>query len=362
MDFFDGLALPEEPAPQRAVPGPPTGSAEQRYLPRPDWDGIRHDDWADTALIEARLAGGAPPGGDTGWSGATPLHLTAEQGAVDGISALLARGVEVDARDDDGHTPLWNAVQSMDEAAIRALIDAGADVWTPQEAPWSPGRLLLGTPLAPLVSSLPGAEELPAEEAAAQRAADALIAAFGDEPLWTDGLGICFVRDLTEDEVIRRLGADPARCPRTGEDDAPFDAEDYEEALRHVGVHGVEGAPGGCVITQEGYLPSDEALLSAISTGTTAYGVYFNPKGGTFGSLARDGEVVESDEIGLWPHESDPAAYWTFRFWQRKQDFPYGADIFAYACAEAGLVIEDGREAADHYAPRRWVELPPELC
>ncbi|MFD4788604.1 ankyrin repeat domain-containing protein [Streptomyces sp. NPDC058459] len=334
--------------------------ARQRLVPRPDWDGMRSDDWADLALIEARLAGGAPPRGEAGWSGGTPLHLTAEQGSVAGISALLAHGADVDARDDFGHTPLWYAALRLKEAAIRTLIDAGADVWTPQEAPWSPGRLLLTTPLAPLVSSLPGAEELPAEEVAALRAADALVAAFGDDPLWTDGLGICFVRDLTEDEVIRRLGAEPARCPRTGLADAPFDTDDFDEIVRHVGVRAVQGAPGGCVITQDGYLTSDPDLLSAISAGTTAYGVYFNPKGGSFGSLARDGEFVGSEEIGMWGHGLDPDAFWTFRLWQREPDLPFGADALAYACAAAGLVIEDGREAVDRHAPRRWVELPPE--
>jgi hypothetical protein len=249
----------------------------------------------------------------------------------------------------------------MDEATVRALIDAGADVWTPQAEPWSPGRLLLTTPLAPLVQHLPGAVELPPEEVAAQRAADALIAAFGTQKIWTEGLGICFVQGLDEDELIRRLGADPAQCPRTDPDHAPFEPGDYDESLRHVGITGVDGTPGGCVITQNGYMPSDDAVLRAISAGTTAYGVYFNPKGGRFGTLSRDGEIVAYDEIGLGPHASDPAAYWTFRFWQRKHTFPYGADILAYSCAAAGLRIGDGRDAIDPRAPRRWVPLPTRL-
>lgn len=141
------------------------------------------------------------------------------------------------------------------------------------------------------------------------------------------------MRDLSEDELIRRIGADPARCPSADPEHAPFDQADFDESLRHVGVRSVEGAPGGCVITQDGYMPSDNALMQAISAGTTAYGVYFNAKGGTFGTLARDGEIVAYEEIGLPPQESDPAAHWTFRFWQGKRTFPYGAEIFAYACA-----------------------------
>ncbi|MDT0344497.1 ankyrin repeat domain-containing protein [Streptomyces litchfieldiae] len=335
--------------------------ARQRYVPRADWQRMSPQDWADAALVRARLDGGAPPGDPVGWRGTAPLHLVAEQGAEEAVRELLSRGVAVDVRNEDGHTPLWFAAQSMDEGSVRALIDAGADVWTPQSGPWSPGRLLLTTSLAPLVAGLPNAEELPAGEAAAFRAADALIAAFGTEPLWTDGLGIAFVQGLSEDEVIRRLGADPARCPRVDIEDAPFDPADYEESLRYVSVRGVDGSPGGCAVTQDGYLPHDNELLRAISAGTAAYGVYFNPDGGTFGTLARDGEIVARDEIGLWQHKSDPSAYWHFRFWQRGHAFPHGADILAYCCAAAGLKITDGRAALGLGTPHRWLELPSRL-
>lgn len=121
-----------------------------------------YQDWGDTALIRARLEGGAPPDAVVvGRPGATPLHRVAEQGAAEAAEVLLAHHADVDARDSDGHTPLWYAVVSMGEAAVRTLIDAGADVWTPQSGPWSPGRLLLTTSLAPLVRGLPGAVELP---------------------------------------------------------------------------------------------------------------------------------------------------------------------------------------------------------
>ncbi|MER5227048.1 ankyrin repeat domain-containing protein [Streptomyces flaveus] len=332
-----------------------------RYVPRADWQQIGYRDWGDAALIRARLDGGAPPDALIRWPGTTPLHLAAEQGSAEAVAALLSHHAEPDARDDEEHTPLWYAACTADEGSVRALIDAGADVWTPQTGPWSPGRLLLTTSLAPLVADLPGAVALPTEEAAAFRAADALIAAFGEQELWTEGLGIAFVRGLSEDELIRRLGADPAQCPKSDPEDASFDLDDYDESLRHVGVTSVPGDPGGCVITQDGYMPSDDAVLRAITAGTTAYGIYFNPKGGTFGTLARDGEVVESEEIGLPPDESDPPAHWHFRFWQREHTFPYGADTLAYACAAAGLRISDGRAAADRRAPRRWVALPSQL-
>ena len=333
-----------------------------RYVPRADWQGVGYrEGWADAALVQARLDGGAPPNARITGQGGTPLHLAAEWGAAEAVAVLLSHNAEVDARDDDEHTPLWYATCKVNEDSIRALINAGADVWTPQTGLWSPGRLLLTTPLAPLVAELPGAVELPTEEAAAFREADALIAAFGERELWTEGLGITFVRGLSEDELIRRLGADPAQCPEADLEHAPFDPTDYDESLRYVGVTSVPGAPGGCVITQDGYMPSDDAVVRAISAGTDAYGLYFNPKGGTFGTLARDGEAVEHEEIGLPPGEPDPPAHWHFRFWQRGRAFPYDADTLAYACAAAGLRISDGREAVDRRTPRRWVKLPPQL-
>lgn len=337
--------------------------ARRRYVPRADWTDIGYRDWGDAALIRARLDGGAPP--DARVQGGGPLHRVTDQstaeGAGEAVAALLEHGAEVDAHDDQGHTPLWYAACGVHEGMVRALIEAGADVWTPQAEPWSPGRLLLTTPLAPLVAELPGAVTLPAEEEAALRAADALIAAFSDQAMWTEGLGIAFVSGVGEDEVIRRLGGDPAQCPAVTEEDMPFDPMDYDASLRHVGVTGVDGSPGGCVIVQGGYLPSDGALLRAVSAGASAYGVYFNPKGGTFGTLVRDGDLVIREEIGLTPQESDPAAYWTFRFWQRGAAFPHGADTLAYACAAAGMTVSDGRAAMGRDAPRRWVPLPPSL-
>ncbi|MFH8484922.1 ankyrin repeat domain-containing protein [Streptomyces longisporoflavus] len=332
-----------------------------RYAPRADWTGVSYWDWGNPEVLRARLEAGAPPDARIDAQGPTALHRAAERGVAEAVQVLLAHGAEADPFDDDEHTPLWYAACNVDEGSVRALIIAGADVWTPQTGPWSPGRLLLTTSLAPLVAQLPGALELPAGEAAAFREADALAAAMGEHELYTEGLGLCFVRGLSEEEVIRRLGADPARCATADAEHAPFDLSDFEACLRHVGVVGVSGAPGGCVITQEGYMPSDDAVLRTLSAGTAAYGIYFNPKGGTFGTLARDGEVVVHEEIGLSPDESDPAAYWHFRFWQRQHGFPHDSHILAYACAAAGLRVDDARNAVDHGAPRRWVELPAQL-
>ncbi|MFI0940794.1 DUF6461 domain-containing protein [Streptomyces sp. NPDC021020] len=339
--------------------------ARQRYLPRADWQGMGYRDWEDAALVRARLEGGAPADRVAeGRTATTPLHMAAERGAAEAVAALLAHGAAADARDEAGRTPLWQAARALDEGSVRALLAAGADAWSPQEGPWSPGRLLLTTPLAPLVAALPGAVRLPAAEAAAFAEADALVAAFDTRGLWTEGLGAAFVRGLTEDELIRRLGADPAQCPPVEIEDAPFDEDDYEESLHYVGVTALPGDPGGCAVTQQGYLPNDGAVLRALSAGTDACGLYFNPKGGTFFTLAREGEVVASDELGTpgpRPGQADQEAYWRFRFWQNRPHFPYGANALAYACAAAGMRVPAAREAVDNRSARRWVPLPPHL-
>ncbi|MEV5976389.1 ankyrin repeat domain-containing protein [Streptomyces sp. NPDC052114] len=342
--------------------------ARQRYVPRADWSGIGYRDWGDAELIRARLSGGAPPDALAHGDG-TPLHRAAECGGAEAVAALLPHVTRVDAVDGQGRTALWHAVCATDERSVRLLIDAGADVWTPQCGPWSPGRLLLTTPLAPLVAGLPGAVALPSDEAAAFRAADDLIGAFDKGDVWTEGLGIAFVRDLDEDEVIRRLGGDPARCPQVGPEETPFDDEhragrddaDDDVELTFVRVTALPGSPGGCVVTQQAYMPADADVLRAISAGTAAYGVYFNPKGGTHGTLARDGEIVRHEEIGLTPDEADAPAHWHFRFWQHGDHAPYGARDLAYACGAAGLHTGDGSAALDHDTPQRWVELAPEL-
>ncbi|MEV6757010.1 ankyrin repeat domain-containing protein [Streptomyces sp. NPDC051214] len=330
-----------------------------RYLPRPDWERMAYGDWGDAAVVRARLHAGAPPNARV--QGTTPLHLAAEREAAEAVTALLSHGAGADSHDEEEHTPLWYAACTVNEASVRALIAAGADVWTPQTGPWSPGRLLMTTSLAGLVAELPGRVELPADEAAAFREADALIAACGEQELWTEGLGLCFVRGLSEEELILRLSADPTRCPTAGLEYAPFALTDHDATLRYVGVTSVAGTPGGCVITQEGYMPSDDTLLQAISADTVAYGIYFNPKGGTYGTLARNGEVVVREEIGLPPGESDPSSHWHFRFWQRQHTFPHDANILAYAAASAGLRISNAQEALDRRSPRRWVELPARL-
>jgi len=57
----------------------------------------------------------------------TPLMLASQNGFVDGIELLIARGARVDEPTETGETPLILAVHRHDTAMIRVLLAAGAD-------------------------------------------------------------------------------------------------------------------------------------------------------------------------------------------------------------------------------------------
>ncbi|MFD7511005.1 ankyrin repeat domain-containing protein [Streptomyces sp. NPDC059853] len=259
-----------------------------------------------------------------------------------------------------GHTPLWEAVADGDAEGVAELLAAGARPWRPVIGPWSPGRLALTTPLAPLVAGLPGAVPLTDEERAAQERADRLIAAFAG--IHGDGLGVAFVRGVGEEEAIARLGADPARFPPLDPERDPgpygtgpggFDPSDADAALRHIGVTGVEG---GCVLIQPlGFRPADEAVLGPLSVGARACALFFNPKGSVCVSTAEDGTVHREELHG--PTADSPPGQWLYRHWQHTGGAEaYHARRVAFACARAGLWLGDGRGVSG--PPRRWVELP----
>ena len=92
--------------------------------------------------IAACLAAGSDPNAKNfrGW---TPLHEAAsgnENAAM--TQALMAHGADINAQDHDGNTPLHLAAASTafsDDAAIIALLDAGADAMrrnAQMQTPW----------------------------------------------------------------------------------------------------------------------------------------------------------------------------------------------------------------------------------
>ncbi|MEU9114732.1 ankyrin repeat domain-containing protein [Streptomyces sp. NPDC048483] len=373
---YEIMAQPPEPEEW----SPPTPDPS-----RADWEWMGTHDWRDAELVRTRLANGADPDRVQPDSVETPLHLAAAQSPPGIVAELIARAREVDARDGEGCTALWHAVCHGAKENAALLLEAGADAWSPQLCGRSPGRLALTTAMAPLFAGLPGAVPLTEEERAAQREADERTAVFAG--VETEGVSIAFVPGIDEDEAIRRLGGGPCTCTASDEDDDEDDEDDEDEAEdeeeeedededdidpdeflygldpwefedpeRHIGVTGV---PGGCVLIQPtSYLLNTDSVLEALSPGTTAYGLYFNPAGGTFGGLSRDGHSKSWEEIGHPALGSDsPDAHWLYRFWD--WDVPedaWGAAEIAYASAMAGLRVTDA--APLDGPPRRWMEIP----
>ncbi|KUL39813.1 hypothetical protein ADL22_15355 [Streptomyces sp. NRRL F-4489] len=359
------LAVSAGPAEILARPAEPEAAVWRPPAPDParaDWEGMVNAHWQDAAVVRARLARGADPAGRAPGSREAPLHRAAAYGSPEAVAALLEAGAPVDEPDDQGCSPLWHAVCHGARETAALLLRAGADAWRPRVAGRSPGRLALTTELAPLFAGLPGAVPLTPGERAAQREADERAAVF--EGVDTDGLSVAFVAGVGEEEAIRRLGLDPRDVPVLPPEAAADpdraasygpDECDVEEAHRWVGVTGV---PGGCVLVQPlSYLLSTEPPLDALSPGTTAYGLYFNPKGGTFGTLSRDGRTERMEEIGLPPYGDEPEGHWLYRFWSWSLPAAmYGAHELAYASAEAGLRLADAEPVAG--APRRWLLIP----
>lgn len=313
-------------------------------------------DWDDLVSVSARLAGGESPTARCGSFEETPLHLAAAAGAAEAVTAMLAYTREVDIPDELGRTPLWWAVEHLQGKTVQVLLEAGADAWRLCVGKWTPGRLALTTDLAPLVAGMPGAVPLTVAQRAEQARADQLISVFSAEKIYTEGLGVTFTDVIGEDEVIRRLGADPAKCP-VFQQDSEMDQMDLFDAGGKY-VVGVTGTALGCIVSQPFSNELDDDELARRLSPATTYSLFFNPKGGTSGTLFRDGAVVLHEEVGsLTPFVDDPPEHWLYRFWQRPGiTFPYDANHLAYACAMGGITKANTRDCwALSRGPRRIV-------
>lgn len=98
----------------------------------------------DEDMVELLLEFGADPHAPD-WAGETPLMRAAASGSAGSVAALLARGVEVDAREEhDRQTALMMGVRSGSAEVVKLLIAAGANVNAQSKAGEVPGFRLPG--------------------------------------------------------------------------------------------------------------------------------------------------------------------------------------------------------------------------
>ena len=120
------------------VPTPLSAPRAQPALPRRAVDlatlEITPLHWAaaagDTISITSLIQGGASVAAtESLFGGETPLHWAAYAGEVSAVRLLLESGATVDASDDDGQTPLHEALYDPkgDNLALLALLTSGAD-------------------------------------------------------------------------------------------------------------------------------------------------------------------------------------------------------------------------------------------
>lgn len=235
------------------------------------WAGLAQDDWASLPAVRAALAAGADPNSGPEWQ-PPPIHMAAEFGSPRVVEELAARVDDVDLMDWN-RTALWRAVQARKPHNAKALLAAGANPVLPMMSGWSPARLSLVTRHV-----IPSDEVLTAEEQALIADRDRMIAALAEAPPWP-GFSITCVGGVDADEAARRLEARVVP-----------DGENTELAVA------VTDVPGGCVVMQPSYFnASTPFVMSRLSAGTVAYGMYANAASGDKGSAYRDGEVVGSD-------------------------------------------------------------------
>jgi ankyrin repeat protein len=113
----------------------------------------------DVAAIRRGLAAGEDPEGAERRNGSRPLHLAAQEKALDAAKALLEAGAEVDAPNRHGATPLLVAVMNTDDDGrlIALLREHGADPYAANaygHTPVSVARRIANYPVAQFFADL----------------------------------------------------------------------------------------------------------------------------------------------------------------------------------------------------------------
>jgi len=267
--------------------------------------------WQHIEQVRGALEAGADVNVVVDESQVTPLFRALQEGTPEVVELLLVHGADVEATIPPGWTPLWAAVRGVQIMAVdrpqwrrekvRLLLASGADPWRPTMGGRSPGEVALWGPLADLFVDLRGAPQIPAADRQRQADADALIAGYGWADQWGVGGGsIAFVKGVPADEVIGRLGGDPAACPLV-------DAAGFGElVLRHlvdaavpwvVEPVWVAEVAGGTVAWQEvSWLLVREEITAPLSRGGLLASTFAGGDGTITVHVFRDGEFLRRTE------------------------------------------------------------------
>ncbi len=288
------------------------------------------------------------------------LHEAAELASPEVVAAMAGAALELDGLA-EGRSALWSAVHAGRYENARILAAAGANPWLPMMAGWSPGRLSLAGPEPDLFPGRPAHVSLSSAEAEAAALGQQLRATLTE--IHFDGTGLLCVARLDANEAIRRLDGvsmseEELLAHYDVEVDEDFDPDNEDEDdwrwLADIGdlrLVGVTNVPGGCIVTQPwGYQPQTPVVGRTLSAGTTAYGVYGNPKSGNQGSVFSGGEIKGWDlHPGGSPWEdatSDDVLL----------SYLYRHNPAAYACGYVGLRPMDARPVTGPLDA--WVLLP----
>jgi hypothetical protein len=272
------------------------------------WAGVT---WRRVEQVRVALEAGADVNAVLDQSQATPMFRALQEGTPEVVELLLAHAADVEAAHPSGWTPLWTAVRGVQlvgvdrpqwrREKVRLLLAYGANPWRPTVGGRSPGEVALWGPLADLFANLPGVPQIPAADRQRQADADALIAAYAWADQWgVAGGSIALVKGVPADEVIRRLGGDPAAC-------ALVDADAFGEQVLEYLVHApvpwavepvwVADVAGGTVAVQPiSYLLVREEVTVPLSRGGLLGSTFAGGDGTITVHVFRDGEFVRRTE------------------------------------------------------------------
>jgi hypothetical protein len=312
--------------------------------------------WSSVDEVRNALDGGADPNAMLTSLGSRPLHMALGclDASLEVVQLLIERGADVDAVDHRGVTPLWYAVRWGYEEAAAALLAAGADPWRPVVAGRSAGRVALDGPLADLFANLPGVPSVSDEERRRQAEADDLVASYADLKFVANFYCLGFVRGLSEDEIIRRAGADPVNCPPGDLDQYLVLTQPLESSALWVGTP----ASGGVVIVDlAAGLPVSEDFCRGMSAGDVILASTFdNPAGGDqWVQWWRAGTLLARPSAFDDPRGSDPDEAWLCRFGDKSHG-SYSHDRSLALMSMLTGVHADARWLLE--VPKRLVHLP----